>query len=138
MGEKKQCAKMTWESWLMRAVQCPYRAKYGDYCGVHSPEKKKERAAARGPTQYESDRAAEKAERKRVEALESSHAELLEEVGRLKKLAHRGHTYCEDGWYSCPKAEDGCLDERAGDDCNCGADEHNAEVETARATEEKS
>lgn len=53
----------------------------------------------------------------------------VDEVGRLKKLAHRVHTYCEDSWYSCPKAEDGCCDEHAGDDCNCGADEHNAEVE---------
>ncbi len=70
-----------------------------------------------------------------IDTLESSHAELLEALGRLKKLAHREHTYCEDGWYSCPKAEDGCYDDHAGDDCNCGADEHNAEV--ARATEEK-
>ena len=36
------------------------------------------------------------------------------------------HTDCEDGWYSCPKAKNGCLDDRAGDACNCGADEHNA------------
>jgi len=48
---------------------------------------------------------------------------------RLSKLAKRGHYYCEDAWYSCPKAEDGCANEGAGDECNCGADEHNAEVD---------
>src|SRR3990167_7975987 len=26
----------------------------------------------------------------------------------LKKLGRRSHYYCEDSWYSCPKAEDGC------------------------------
>ena len=73
----------------------------------------------------------------RITTLESSHAGLLEEVGRLKKLAHRVHTYCEDSWYSCPKAEDGCLNEAQGDDCTCGADKHNAEVEATPTTEEK-
>jgi len=48
---------------------------------------------------------------------------------RLASLAKRGHTYCEDGWYSCPKAEDGCADENRGPECDCGADEHNAEVD---------
>ena len=43
----------------------------------------------------------------------------------------RKHYYCEDGWYSCPKAEDGCYDEWAGTDCNCGADEFNAEIDSA-------
>lgn len=85
MGEKKRCAKMKWEAWLGRLVQCPYRAKYGDYCGVHSPEKKKERAAARGPTQWELDNAARKAEFERIKALESSHADLL---GAVRRLLH--------------------------------------------------
>ena len=31
------------------------------------------------------------------------------------------HYYCEDSWYSCPKAEDGCANEGAGKECNCGA-----------------
>lgn len=46
-------------------------------------------------------------------------------LAELEKL-RRQHAYCEDCWYSCPKAEDGCCDDRAGDECNCGADEHNA------------
>ena len=41
------------------------------------------------------------------------------------------HRYCEDIWYSCPKHEDGCADEREGDECNCGADEINAEFDKA-------
>ena len=41
------------------------------------------------------------------------------------------HLYCEDIWYSCPKHEDGCANEREGDECNCGADEINAEFDKA-------
>ena len=52
---------------------------------------------------------------------------------RLAVLAKRSHTYCEDGWYSCPKAEDGCFDDRRGPECDCGADKHNAEVDALMA-----
>jgi len=52
---------------------------------------------------------------------------------RLALLAKRYHTYCEDDWYSCPKAEDGCADDRRGPECDCGADEHNAEVDALMA-----
>ena len=38
------------------------------------------------------------------------------------------HYYCEDCYYSCPQEEDGCCDETEGDDCNCGADKHNAAI----------
>ena len=41
----------------------------------------------------------------------------------------RQHYYCDDCWYSCPKAEDGCCDESQGGECNCGADEHNARLD---------
>jgi hypothetical protein len=57
----------------------------------------------------------------------------MDRIERLKQLALWSHYYCEDSWYSCPKAEDGCSDENAGDDCNCGADTHNAEVEALYA-----
>jgi len=51
-------------------------------------------------------------------------------VEQLVKLAKRGHYYCdEDSWYSCPKSKDGCANESAGDECNCGTDEHNAKVD---------
>ena len=49
---------------------------------------------------------------------------------RLAAIAQRSHTYCEDGWYSCPKAEGGCFNDQRGPDCDCGAAEHNAEVDT--------
>ena len=41
------------------------------------------------------------------------------------------HHYCEDTWYSCPKHEDGCANESEGDECNCGADKANAEIDYA-------
>ena len=47
----------------------------------------------------------------------------------LATLAKRDHYYCEDSWYSCPKAEGGCADDYQGDECNCGADAHNAKVD---------
>ena len=39
------------------------------------------------------------------------------------------HHYCEDTWYSCPKHEDGCANESEGNECNCGADKANAEID---------
>ena len=45
----------------------------------------------------------------------------------------RNHYCCEDTWYSCPKAEDGCANDAEGDDCNCGADVLNAENDKALA-----
>ena len=42
--------------------------------------------------------------------------------------ARRRHFYCEDTYYSCPKHEDGCADDRQPYICNCGADELNAEI----------
>ena len=43
----------------------------------------------------------------------------------------RTHYYCEDTWYSCPKHEDGCANEAEGDECNCGADKANQEIDNA-------
>ncbi len=41
----------------------------------------------------------------------------------------RSHTYCEDGWYSCPLAPDGCLNDSIPKGiCTCGADKTNAEI----------
>ena len=47
-------------------------------------------------------------------------------VGKLKIA----HATCEDNWYSCPKSGQ-CANDLAGDDCDCGADEHNERVATA-------
>ena len=41
----------------------------------------------------------------------------------------RNHYFCEDSWYSCPKAEDGCSNEAVGTDCDCGADKFNLEID---------
>ena len=41
------------------------------------------------------------------------------------------HYYCEDTWYSCPQHEDGCANESVGDECTCGADKANAEIDQA-------
>lgn len=50
---------------------------------------------------------------------------IIKEITELK----RSHYYCEDSWYSCPKAEDGCANEDEGPDCNCGAEEYNAKID---------
>jgi len=36
------------------------------------------------------------------------------------------HHYCEDGWYSCPLSDEGCLNPGEGETCNCGAEKANA------------
>ena len=51
----------------------------------------------------------------------------------LATLAKREHYCCEDSWYSCPKAEDKCANESKEEDCDCGADIHNAKVEAIAA-----
>lgn len=60
-------------------------------------------------------------------------SELTGVLERLAVLAKRSHYYCEDSWYSCPKAEDGCANDSRGPECDCGADEHNAEVDALMA-----
>lgn len=60
---------------------------------------------------------------KQTEALKMA----IEALNRNKKTHH----YCEDTWYSCPKHEEGCADDREGEDCNCGADRINAEFDKA-------
>jgi len=56
-------------------------------------------------------------------------SELIAALEAMREMALRPHYYCEDSWYSCPKAEHGCANDSAGDDCNCGADKHNLGVE---------
>ena len=46
----------------------------------------------------------------------------------LHPLALREHFECQDRYYSCPKSEDGCSNDDAGTDCDCGADDHNSKV----------
>lgn len=50
-------------------------------------------------------------------------------LNELVKLAVSDHTYCEDSWYSCPLAADGCSDPSKPEGvCSCGASAHNAKV----------
>lgn len=49
-------------------------------------------------------------------------------IRELIRLAHREHFHCdEDVWYDCPKSIHAIR--QAGEKCNCGADEHNKEVD---------
>lgn len=44
------------------------------------------------------------------------------------------HEMCEDGWYSCPKCPEGCLnDAMPKDKCSCGADYYNKIIDVALA-----
>lgn len=52
--------------------------------------------------------------------------DLIKEILSLKIP----HAYCEDSWYSCPLAEDGCSDETVDKTkCNCRAEGHNAKID---------
>jgi len=50
-------------------------------------------------------------------------------IQQLAGLAKRKHYTCEDSWYNCPQSEDGSANDNAGEECDCGADEHNAKVD---------
>lgn len=39
------------------------------------------------------------------------------------------HLVVEDCWYSCPKSGE-CCNDGAGSECDCGADQHNARVDS--------
>lgn len=50
-------------------------------------------------------------------------------IDNFVKAFTRSHYCCdEDSWYSCPKHPEGCGDDNAGSDCNCGADAWNENV----------
>lgn len=51
--------------------------------------------------------------------------DIIKEVLSLKM----GHYYCEDSWYSCPKAADGCCNDAKGDECDCGAEKQHAKID---------
>jgi hypothetical protein len=56
------------------------------------------------------------------------------EIAQLREALEASrmpHYTCDDKWYSCPKAPDGCLDRSEGSECNCGADAHNARIDAA-------
>jgi hypothetical protein len=59
--------------------------------------------------------------------------ELRAEIEKLSAYGVKSH-YVEGDWrYSCPKSKVGCWKNKDDEDCNCGADEINAEVATIKA-----
>lgn len=55
--------------------------------------------------------------------------ELFRETIQFLMNGERPHHYCDDDcWYTCPKHPEGCCNESAGTECNCGADEYNAKL----------
>lgn len=60
--------------------------------------------------------------------MEDLQNEVYDKLDELKSLAIQGHYYCDDSWYSCPKAEGGCADDDQGDECNCFVEQHNKKV----------
>lgn len=72
------------------------------------------------------------AQENKIKALEEENKELKEFI---KTECYQTHNYCEDGWYSCPKAEDGCGNEDEGEDCTCGADKLNEKIDKLLAKE---
>ena len=47
----------------------------------------------------------------------------------LRSLRSDHHYECEDGWYSCPKSEEGCYNDGQGDDCTCSTESLNAQID---------
>lgn len=47
----------------------------------------------------------------------------------IDQLRQTHHTCDGDTSYSCPKSPEGCADDNAGTECNCGADDHNKTVD---------
>ena len=55
--------------------------------------------------------------------------ELAEKAIKLLEENRESHRYCEDTWYSCPKNEEGCANDGEIDDCTCGADFQNGNLD---------
>ena len=66
------------------------------------------------------------------QASDSQRQQIIDKMVKpLMRLIERWrpvHVYCEDPWYSCPKAPGGCANENAGSECNCGADAANDDI----------
>ena len=50
-------------------------------------------------------------------------------IKELEGLKEDQHYYCEDTWYSCPEHPEGCANEAAGDECDCGLHVRNARID---------
>jgi len=55
---------------------------------------------------------------------------VLDEVRAFLEKSRKEHYYCDDCWYTCPKHQEGsCNENYSEDECICGADEYNAELD---------
>lgn len=72
---EKQCKEMVWDRF--HEHPCLNRAKYGDYCGTHCPERKKAREKARGPSKWDLERIKLKKKREHLEFLEEAHVKMF-------------------------------------------------------------
>lgn len=53
----------------------------------------------------------------------AAHDAAKEGLAEAVALLRTKHYECQDSWYSCPKSDEGCADDGAGTECNCGAQE---------------
>ncbi len=92
-----KCEKSVSDSGGWHSHPCGRPAKYGDYCGVHSPERRAERAKQRGPTQFERDCAASAKGRKRISDMEAELTRLrgIEEAARIL-ISHISACYVDN------------------------------------------
>lgn len=55
----------------------------------------------------------------------------IAELEKALREAKRNHSACDDPWYTCPMHPDGCADSsREKDECTCGAEDHNAKIDS--------
>jgi hypothetical protein len=69
-----------------------------------------------------------------VREVTQGYGRLRKAVDALAAMARRSHYDCDDNWYACPLSNSGCSDPMyAKDECNCGAAEHNRQVDAILA-----
>jgi hypothetical protein len=74
---KKKCVERVHNDYGVGHHPCHNTAKFGEYCGVHDPEKRAERAAKRGPTQFERRWKAQKERQRRFDAVIDAARDIL-------------------------------------------------------------
>lgn len=89
MVDKRCPARITDHSGF-HTYACAKKASTPDgYCRTHDPELRRQRRLARGPTAWEREMAAKKAERERIEGIEADNAALRARIALLEREAQR-------------------------------------------------
>ncbi len=81
-----KCKDTVWNGTYSRSSPCPNNAKFGDYCGVHSPEEKARRRQERGPTLFERQLASSKRRERERNAKDRALKKLLGLVEEMRFL----------------------------------------------------